>query len=424
MFAPETLSETNRLEVKGGATRRRDSVERRRARLRQVALENLEPRTLLAVLPPVTQVGLPTILSNSATTSAENESEPSIAINPSDPNNIAVVWVRYNAGRTGANKANVEGKVTFDGGVNWFSLGNLGTVSNDPATSNPVQNFAQVTDASVAFDRNNNLYVLLNQHAAGYGSGNLTLVKYSNGGNVLLNRSSVYQWNRSATNATRDKAIYDPVIAVDDTILYSDGLTTQTAPYAGNVYIAYMGDTPPPTTPPSNYQRTTIELLTSTDGGTSFGAPLVVNEFGNFSDDERNAAPKLVVSQGSSRTPLVSPGQVTVIWDDYGSGVNGNPPYSIIKARAITGGGAVLGAQTEITQTLVRGAQDDGPYPNGAGVTPQGIGPGPRSPPTTPWDRTARIRAGFTSATSIAPTPRTTRPTTPTSSSSTPTTVA
>ena len=326
----------------------------------------------MAVLPPITR-GAVTDLSNSSFTSPENESEPSVAINPSDPSNIAVVWVRYNAGRVGDNDANVEGKVTFNGGTSWFALTGLASVDFDPATSNPTRVFNRVTDASVAFDRNNNLYVLKNQHAPDYGSGNLELDKYANKGAGAPTATTVYAWNRSATNQSGAKAIYDPVIAVDDSVAYTDGSSIQTAPYSGNVYIAYMGDTPPPASPPSTYQRTTIELISSTDGGATFGAPLVLNQGGNFGD-QRNAAPKLVVSQG--RTGIQA-GQVSVVWDDYGTFATANPALSAIRSRQVFNGGTTLGAQTQVALTTVRGAQDDGPYPNGAGVSGQGIGPSP-----------------------------------------------
>src|SRR3954451_12054736 len=83
----------------------------RKARLRALALESLEPRTLLAVLPPIIRDpnapstgvidlakvgsapnGTATIAGDNATTS--NESSPTIIIDPANPQKMVAVWSR------------------------------------------------------------------------------------------------------------------------------------------------------------------------------------------------------------------------------------------------------------------------------------------------------------------------------------------
>src|SRR4051812_22279052 len=87
----------------------------RKARLRALALESLEARTLLAVLPPIihdpsAQVPLnpsgvldlakaPSAPAGTATIAADNnntsnESSPTIIINPANPQKLVAVWTR------------------------------------------------------------------------------------------------------------------------------------------------------------------------------------------------------------------------------------------------------------------------------------------------------------------------------------------
>src|SRR4051794_34693561 len=174
-------------------------------------------------------------------------------------------------------------------------------IPSDPTVTTNPPLIAQITDASVAFDRLGNLYVLEVQHTASNNAGFLVLSRYNaNTGNLIGTPQTVYQWNRTITNQDRAKAILQPVLAVDDTLDPATGTTNSTS--AGNVYIAYIGDTPPPTSPPNTYTRTTVELITSTDQGATFNTlnPLVLNAGGNNTPTpiQQNESPRIAISQG------------------------------------------------------------------------------------------------------------------------------
>src|SRR5918997_36852 len=81
---------------------------------RRVVLEGLEPRTLLATLPAATILNRVDV-----SNSTGDESTPSIAINPANPQNLASVWVRNDPSRTGGNTVVVEAAVSTDGGATW-----------------------------------------------------------------------------------------------------------------------------------------------------------------------------------------------------------------------------------------------------------------------------------------------------------------
>src|SRR4051812_40339459 len=88
-------SRESRNEVRGGSR----SAALRKARLRALALEALEARTLLAVLPPIVRdpsAASPIDLANSVggNSQTSNESAPTIAIDPVNPQHLVSVWTR------------------------------------------------------------------------------------------------------------------------------------------------------------------------------------------------------------------------------------------------------------------------------------------------------------------------------------------
>ena len=177
----------------------------------------------------------------------------------------------------------------------------------DPSITNPPTLFTRITDASVAFARDGSFYLLTVQHNDANSAGAVILARYSAGGG-LSNENTIYSWNRSAQNQSGAKAVQLPVLAVDNT-------APNINPHSGNVYVAWIGQTPAPSGA-TNWNELTVELVSSTNSGATFGTALVLNSGGNFGA-QRNTTPRIAVSQGGGGS---QPGQVTVVWDDFNTG--------------------------------------------------------------------------------------------------------
>jgi subtilisin-like proprotein convertase family protein len=304
----------------------------RKSRLRNVALEWLEARQLLAALPTplvTTQVNV----SNSNGTS--NDSAPSIAIDPTNPQHMVSVWTHFDTSQQG-NPPNpqtyVEAAFSTNGGTTWNAMGKVSASIGDfTSTATPQPVFAQGSDASVGFDRSGNFYILSSQHTADSSSGELLLEKYnlSAGGALtqLVNNQRVYVWNGDG--------ILKPTMAIDNNLAsFTDGGgKTQTDPSTGNMYIAWeSNDATPPNT--GNWNPNTIRMIVSSDGGQTFSGITTLSNGGNFGT-ERMGAPRLTISQGSAGVPG---GQVTVVWDDFGTFATASPtPLDGIDVNRITG---------------------------------------------------------------------------------------
>ena len=120
----------------------------------------------MAVLPAPLVSGQ-TDISNTPTNG--NESSPSIAIDPTNPQHLVAVWTR--SGFTPVlnqvrRTVTVQAAYSNNGGVSWTAL--AGSIrhardfSQSPATLLTL--FTQLTDASVGFDRNHNFYILYSAH--------------------------------------------------------------------------------------------------------------------------------------------------------------------------------------------------------------------------------------------------------------------
>ena len=126
----------------------------------------------------------------------------------------------------------------------------------------------------VGFDRAGNFYVGVLQAPTIDGSaasGLVQVLKYNFAGGTpsLTNNTAVYRWNRSAPDSGAQPGIVNFELAVDSNVaLFNDPTTgaAQTDPTAGNVYIAWTRNTPPPANPPDPYNPFTIELVASRDG--------------------------------------------------------------------------------------------------------------------------------------------------------------
>ncbi|MEO6811427.1 MAG: Ig-like domain-containing protein [Isosphaeraceae bacterium] len=308
----------------------------RRSRLRRIALEPLESRTLLAVLPAPLVSGQATISGPGGNGSRGDESNPSIAIDRYNPLKQVVVWTRDDPLIGGDTTTIVEGKYSNDGGQTWSGLGSLGGAMRDPTTpSTAPKNFAQITDASVAFGPGDSVYVLTSQHSTSNATGALVLNTYDFSGTapVASPRTVVREWIQDP--------VFTPMLAVDDNLpSYSDtdasGLVrTQTDPYSGTVYIAWASQDAAPALVPTNFNPNSIQIIASANGGQTFTTSRILND-GGHAGTARNATPRLAISQGGQG---VSGGQVTVVWDDFGTFSTASPPFDAIMSDRIQDGG-------------------------------------------------------------------------------------
>jgi subtilisin-like proprotein convertase family protein len=330
-----------------GRGRRRGRADGRR----RLALEALEARSLLAVLP------LPTVASRAvvSTTTADtsNESAPTVAVDPTNPLRLVAVWTYHETNVPTPPFVTVNGAYSIDGGASWQGFSPFGNRLSNPNTTNPTVPYARVDDGQAAFDRNGNFYVLTRQHTDN-SSGALVLNKFRFTGGAPIPVAGfgdrvVYQWA-----PTGDQAV-QPTLAVDDTLpSFVDPQTgaTQTNPYAGNVYVGFATvDTAPAGNPAgNNFNPNRIKVVGSSDGGFTFSGQTVLNDGSSFGA-QRNGRPRLAVLQGTPTGRAGAPvagGTVAVIWDDFGSGTNANPPIDFIRSDRLTGAISVSGTTSGV----------------------------------------------------------------------------
>ena len=209
----------------------------RSAALRRLSLDSLEPRTLMAVL-PTTPFNASTVNISGQESDVANSSSPSIAIDQNSPSKMVAVWTVNDPKRAPAPTEVVQFATSVDGGKSWLPHGTLGALQDPTSTTFAI--LPQYTDASVAFDRNDNFYILYSAHKTDTSAGALLLYKYnfSTGQpQLVINEKVVYEW-------VADQAI-NPMLTVDDSVpTFSDTdvngvVQTQNDPNTGNVYVAW-----------------------------------------------------------------------------------------------------------------------------------------------------------------------------------------
>ena len=345
-------------------------------KLRRAALEWLESRELLSTststlpTPEVTSapaalgknLSLSAATAAAALTGAPSSSAPSVAVDPQNNLKMVAVWTDtdpagYNAGNfVSPITSYAEGAYSVDGGKTWtvlpasfFGKGSANVqmdFSLTVPTNGTINVFTETTDANVAFDRNGNGYILTSTHDAQAADGTssagvLDVQKFSfSGATPSLTSASptvVYAWDTPDSKASADPAI-TPVLAVDSNqASYTDPTTGTkvTDPYSGNVYVVWASvDSNSADGPIPSFNPNTIRMSTSDNGGVSFTNPAYVDNSSNQNNynspvvtnppssgplhdsSARYTEPRVTISQGNGSVPG---GQVTIVYDDYGT---------------------------------------------------------------------------------------------------------
>ena len=327
-----------------------------RSRLRRVSLEILEGRELLSTLP--SPVATQQSLVGFSDSGQGNSSSPSVAVDPVDPNKLIAAWTTNDPthkpdGTNGQVTTYAQAAYSTNGGQTWTSLLSGSSAVNlqddfsvAPPTNAPQPHFAQTTDASVAIGPDETAYLLTSSHTGA--SGVLDLQRWDFTGNAPVARAftpntfdttfgstllnPIYRWQGG------DQAV-TPSLAVDTSVV--DPTVANSARYAGNVYVAWQTiDTAPQNVTSFNPQA--IKLVASSDGGQDFTYQDYLNggTFASHNSGNLYTSPRLAVSAGGGG---VTPGQVTVVYDNAGPGAAPSPApfFDRISTQTVTGGSAV-----------------------------------------------------------------------------------
>lgn len=329
----------------------------RRAQLRRSVLEWLEPRTLMAVLPAPQATDF---VENAIARAGGNVSSPTVVVDRYNPYHLFSVWTRNDPDLAPGNVNWVEGAYSNDGGLTWNYLGTAAGASlqTDPSiVPNPGVNtaYTQTLNPQVAFDNQNNVYVLTQQTNAANTSGALVLRKFSFPGSG----SGVGTPSVASDTIVRQyvtDAVFNPTLTIDDNLpTFTDPDTgyVQTDPYAGNIWIGWSTNDNTPTGDafvPSGqvWNPNSIQVVTSSDGGQTFSGATQVNNQSRWTGPTgvfAMATPKIVVGQGRSvpagQAAANAGGGATVIWDNFGrynaTASNTDTVPDLIQANAVSG---------------------------------------------------------------------------------------
>ncbi len=350
------------------------SSSRKAAKAPHLLLESLEERTLLAVAvtpllptPTVTNHAVVATTANfdNPNVAADNLSSPTIVYDPLNPQKLVAVYVNDDLEPTHAINPDdnfdsptqhpytlrVDAAYSVDGGATWteipeqgFNASGANISSGDYLPYNvidPVKttitlvaggtptydiwHFQESMEPSVAFDRNNNFFIVYVESSTDNMEGAVMLQKYSFTSSTpsLTDKDHyLYGW------AGKDPAI-NPEVVVDDNLpVYTDPTTgkTQTDPYSGNVYVTWNTDNNAPgiTTHAGIFNPNTIVATASSDDGATWsgiefisqgvGGLQSPNYYGN-GNPSSYSYPQIAVSQGTA-SGSVAGGQVNFVWDN------------------------------------------------------------------------------------------------------------
>ena len=347
----------------------------RQSRPRPLRLEGLEERMLLLTIPAASPTGDPINLSammgNIGGATQSSISSTQVVVDPHDPSKLVAVWMVNDPVMAAITSpativTAVEAAYTIDGGQKWNALfseptntAGLPTAPRllDPLTNDPIYPYPYQTSPSVAFDNNDNFYILDEystssgpNSVAGSTSGAVVLQRYDfsgttpnayqftnnqqdpgtgffgNGNNVKV----IYQWLSDSNN---DQAI-NPTLSVDgNQATLPPSVSSAVDPNSGNVYVAWTSIDTPEVNEILNPYR--IKMVASSDGGNNFG-PITIASVNtsitrpnwtpgadNSIIDDPNFNPGMTVLQGRSPSesglsgdPGIPGGTVTISWDD------------------------------------------------------------------------------------------------------------
>ncbi|WP_168189494.1 Ig-like domain-containing protein [Paludisphaera borealis] len=354
----------------------------RKARLRRSALEWLEARTLLAVLPAV-QVGGP-IENLSNEQGGGNMSSPQVVVDRYNPNHLVSIWVRNDPASTNF-QSFIEAAYSNDGGVTWsgFNATDGQLIDTGAAPANPPVVYSQSINPSVAFDNNHNVYVLAQQTNGGNTSGILLLKKFNftNASPVQVGFTDPNTGQFLSSQIIRQytasqDALTNPTLTIDDNVAtFTDPVTgaIQNDPYAGNVWIGWSTIE---TKPSGNFDFTnagfawnanSTQVTVSSDGGQTFSSSNRVNNVSTSAGNAwgrwtgqggtyADATPKIAVGPGTPGG--ASGGNAAVVWDNFGIA---NADFDSIQSSSVSGGVAIYkaGQGGPINQATVTSS---GPY--------------------------------------------------------------
>jgi subtilisin-like proprotein convertase family protein len=351
--------------------------------LRRLALEALEERTLLSTAPralatastlPMPVTTQQSFVGGGITSNAANTSSPSVAVDPVDPQKLVAAWTTFDPGNkldggNGQVTTYVQGAYSIDGGKTWAELPNdlAADIQPDfsvaPPTNAPQPNFAQTTDATVAFGRDQTAYLLTTSHSGTGGvldlqkwdfttslpaAGTWSAPAYDqlsgfNGDNTL---NPIYRWQAA------DAAI-SPTLAVDNNVAsFTQGTSTQTDAFAGHVYVAWETvDTAPKGV--TVFNPNSIKLMASGDGGQNFTYQAYLDS--PFNSGSRFDSPRIAISQGA---PGVVGGQVTIVYEDSIPNNNVAPFFDDILTKADKTGGTDAHFDTARNVTIINAVKD------------------------------------------------------------------
>ncbi|MGA2702789.1 MAG: VCBS repeat-containing protein [Isosphaeraceae bacterium] len=320
----------------------------------------MESRTLLATTPAATATSAAVNLSGLSSVSTDgNANSPAVVIDPYDSQKLFAVWGvdLSSLSPVPHTTAVVEGAYSTNGGTSWTGLGQeVASPQRDVATINatPPTDYTEVTDPSVAFDGQGNVYVLTLQ-TTGAADGELYLTRFNFSGSApsqepLPNNGIVYQWVAGSDGVT------DPAMAVD---------TSPSDPHANNVYITWASiDTEPANPDPyaaQGFNPNRAELVVGTpianpsvdEQSLAFSAVTTVSVNGNFGPND-NSHLQLVINQNDN-------GQITVAWDDFGTGSKALPAYDVLNSSLVQAGDTYGFTNSIGTGIILPGTSNESP---------------------------------------------------------------
>jgi subtilisin-like proprotein convertase family protein len=350
-----------------------------------IDLEGLEARTLLATIPaaaPTLVNGVPQppvdLTGLSDVTTDGDAHSPMVAVDPYDSQKIFAVWGVDGSQvvpTPGPPTAIIEGAFSSDGGVSWTSLGvNVNPPQLDPLTigNTPPSDYAQASNPSVAFDSANNVYVLAMQFT-GATDGALVMTKFNFSTNTatkvgLPNGGIIDRWITGSDAAT------SPTLAVDagthPSSVVNPPAGVPNDPFVNNVYVAWASIDVEPANPNpfvvSGFNPDRIELIVATPVASpapgqstlAFSGVTTVSSGANFGP-ALNTHPQLVINPGNASNP----GQITIGWEDAGTGASISPPVTLLMSNiespgntfGFTGGTGFIQPGQSVTSTSTQG---------------------------------------------------------------------